>query len=624
MKKVLLSFLLLIAVLLPCRKSMAQTTLSPGDIVIVAINGDSDATNSLGRGFSFMTLVNLDAGTEIFFTDYGWSDLTNYFITNTSVADQFAKYIVPSGGLAAGTIVRFDSYHTTDFTVFYCYGSASLTTYLNVAGLTNGDEVLIFQANYDSSTHVFSSINFIYAASIVSTSIVSSGWATNVGTNGTDNSGAGSALPPGLTDDATALSFNQPAIANDNCTYSGSASATTKTGWQDRIKSYSNWTFNDAPPIPTPPTGPFTVTGSSIVPTVTTQAVSNITVTTATGNGNITSLGSPNPTAYGVCWNTTGTPTISDSKVDKGAASVTGAFTASLTSLSAGTTYYVRAYATNSAGTSYGAEVSFTTSAATINVFEDFESYNYSHWANIASGSVWGSLKIFTQDMGIVFIHTASEGAGTGNGAKSISANAGSSSSWISFKHKDGLTFSLNSMALGNPNTTWGSQYLTVQGYRNGIKVKEKTDVLNWSTTTPITTNYTGWDDLDEIKILEPNMGSGDITYMAAYIDDISLTNIGSSSSAPTVTTQAVSSISTTTATGNGNITDLGVPNPTQYGVVWSTSTNPTVALTTKTAQGAIAATGAFTSSITGLSANTTYYVKAYATNTAGTSYGSE
>jgi len=74
----------------------------------------------------------------------------------------------------------------------------------------------------------------------------------------------------------------------------------------------------------------------SIASTVTTQAVSNINATTATGNGNITSLGSPNPTAYGICWNTTGTPTTANSKVDKGAASATGAFTASMTGLAAG------------------------------------------------------------------------------------------------------------------------------------------------------------------------------------------------------------------------------------------------------------------------------------------------
>ena len=98
-------------------------------------------------------------------------------------------------------------------------------------------------------------------------------------------------------------------------------------------------------------------------PTVTTQAVTGITTTTATGNGNITSLGDINPTAYGVCWNTTGTPTIADNKTNEGSASSTGAFTSSMTGLSPNTTYHVRAYATNEVGTSYGADMTFTTNA---------------------------------------------------------------------------------------------------------------------------------------------------------------------------------------------------------------------------------------------------------------------
>jgi hypothetical protein len=100
-------------------------------------------------------------------------------------------------------------------------------------------------------------------------------------------------------------------------------------------------------------------------PTVTTQAVSAIDLTTATGNGNITDLGAPNPTAHGVCWNTTGTPTIAGSHTDEGAAVATGAFTTSMTGLLAATDYYVRAYATNEAGTAYGNEVNFTTSDGT-------------------------------------------------------------------------------------------------------------------------------------------------------------------------------------------------------------------------------------------------------------------
>ncbi len=96
-------------------------------------------------------------------------------------------------------------------------------------------------------------------------------------------------------------------------------------------------------------------------PTVTTQAVTGVGTTTATGNGNITDLGDPNPTQHGVCWNTTGTPTTEDSKTEEGAASGTGAFTSNMTGLSNGTTYYVRAYATNAVGTEYGKEVTFQT-----------------------------------------------------------------------------------------------------------------------------------------------------------------------------------------------------------------------------------------------------------------------
>ncbi|NQU32712.1 MAG: hypothetical protein HQ521_05705 [Bacteroidetes bacterium] len=195
---------------------------------------------------------------------------------------------------------------------------------------------------------------------------------------------------------------------------------------------------------------------NTIAATVTTQAVSAISTATATGNGNVTDLGAPNPTQHGVCWNTAGTPSISDDKTIQGFVSTTGAFTSDITGLNANTTYYVKAYVTNNAGTSYGAEVNFAT---------------------LPEGSA--------------------------------------------------------------------------------------------------------------------------------------------------VTTQAVSSIALTTATGNGNVTDLGAPNPTQHGVCWNTAGTPSIS-DDKTEEGSVSTTGAFTSDITGLIINTTYYVRAYATNNAGTSYGTE
>ncbi|GAB4333024.1 MAG: hypothetical protein Kow0089_01240 [Desulfobulbaceae bacterium] len=107
----------------------------------------------------------------------------------------------------------------------------------------------------------------------------------------------------------------------------------------------------------------FTTNSSTTPPTVTTQAVTAIGETTATGNGTITDLGSPNPSQHGVCWNTTGSPTTSDSCTQEGAVSATGAFTSAMSGLAPSTTYYVRAYATNTAGTAYGNQVSFTTAS---------------------------------------------------------------------------------------------------------------------------------------------------------------------------------------------------------------------------------------------------------------------
>jgi hypothetical protein len=108
-------------------------------------------------------------------------------------------------------------------------------------------------------------------------------------------------------------------------------------------------------------------------PTVTTQAVSSIAATTATGNGNITDLGAPNPTQHGVCWSISVNATTSGSHTEEGAAVATGAFTTSMTGLLAATDYYVRAYATNEAGTAYGNEVNFKTNEDGTGVLPDVQ-----------------------------------------------------------------------------------------------------------------------------------------------------------------------------------------------------------------------------------------------------------
>lgn len=94
-------------------------------------------------------------------------------------------------------------------------------------------------------------------------------------------------------------------------------------------------------------------------PVITTSTVSYITQTTAVGGGVISSEGVSSVIARGLCWGTTETPTIDDSKTVDGSGG--GSFTGNLTNLTVGTTYFVRAYATNGKGTSYGEAVSFKT-----------------------------------------------------------------------------------------------------------------------------------------------------------------------------------------------------------------------------------------------------------------------
>ena len=102
-------------------------------------------------------------------------------------------------------------------------------------------------------------------------------------------------------------------------------------------------------------------------PSVVTLPVTEITESAAVSGGNVTSDGGAEVTARGVCWSVNQNPTTTDNKTVDG--NGTGAFTSNISELSDSTTYYIRAYATNSEGTSYGEEYSFTT----LNIVDDNE-----------------------------------------------------------------------------------------------------------------------------------------------------------------------------------------------------------------------------------------------------------
>jgi len=98
----------------------------------------------------------------------------------------------------------------------------------------------------------------------------------------------------------------------------------------------------------------FTTNAQQGMPSVTTEDVTNITITTANCGGNVTADGGAVVTARGVCWSTSQNPTTSNSKTTNG--TDLGPYTSYITGLSPNTTYYVRAYATNAEGTAYGEE----------------------------------------------------------------------------------------------------------------------------------------------------------------------------------------------------------------------------------------------------------------------------
>ena len=137
-------------------------------------------------------------------------------------------------------------------------------------------------------------------------------------------------------------------------TYTTSVTTTSQSGIQFRcVATNSAGTINSnsaALTVTAPP---------SIAPTVTTTALVAISTTTATSGGQVTNDGGAVVTARGVCWSTSTNPTVAGAKTTDGAG--TGVFASTLTGLSTGTTYYVRAYATNSVDTTYGEQCSFTT-----------------------------------------------------------------------------------------------------------------------------------------------------------------------------------------------------------------------------------------------------------------------
>ena len=115
--------------------------------------------------------------------------------------------------------------------------------------------------------------------------------------------------------------------------------------------SYADWIIHD------------TSTTPIYVPTVSSDSYAVTNLTSATGYGSISSDGGASVTAKGYCWNTSTNPTLANSYTSDGTG--TTSFTSTVTGLNGLTTFYARAYATNSVGTAYGANLTVNTAQYT-------------------------------------------------------------------------------------------------------------------------------------------------------------------------------------------------------------------------------------------------------------------
>jgi uncharacterized protein (TIGR02145 family) len=386
-------------------------------------------------------------------------------------------------------------------------------------------------------------------------------------------------------------------------------------------------------------------------PTLTTTSISSITSTSVNGGGNISSDGGAAVSARGLVYATTSNPTLSNTILIIG--SGTGSFSGTLTGLTPNTTYYIRAYATNSAGTGYGNEVSFQTLPVAVPSLITTDASGITQTTITTGGTISNDGGATITERGIVYgtstnptTSNTKVTSGSGTGSFSININA----------LTPNTTYYIRSYAINSAGTGYGNQKtFTTSPPSNTLPVVTSTSVTgltqNQATFNAevysqgggtVTERGAVWNTSGNPTVNSNRIPSGagtgvyttTITGLSGgvnyYVRSYAINNFGISYGVEipfttlfglaTLTTNNVIAQSITASSG-GNITDNGGSTVTARGVVWNTTGTPTIS-NSKTTDGS--GTGSYVSNISALSPSTTYFVRAYATNSAGTAYGNE
>ncbi len=399
----------------------------------------------------------------------------------------------------------------------------------------------------------------------------------------------------------------------------------------------------------------FTTLSNAILPSVITSEAINITQTNATGGGNVTSDGGGTVSARGICWSTLSNPSLSDNYTTDG--NGIGTFTSNIAGLTQNTTYYIRAYATNGEGTAYGNQVSFITLAdpvlpsVTTDAITNITQTTANSGGNVTSdggaevsarGVCWSSTNVYPD----LNASHSTDGSGTGEFTSLLTDLTPNTFYYVRSYATNGVgtTYgntqmftTLNTVTIPTVTTAEATNITQTEATTGGtVHADGGADVtargVCYSTTSNPTlsnTHTTNGTGLGAFVSLLTSLTPNTQYYVKAYATNSEGTAYGneitfitlSDISLPTVTTDEATNITQTTATSGGNVTDDGGADVTARGVCWSISNNPTLADSYTTDGNG---TGTFVSEITGLTENTTYYVRAYATNIEGTAYGNE